>query len=144
MKNPLHTCLIVVISLQPLAVLGDSKNDCVVAGKVFQDAMQSETLKIAYGEHTDWRRIDYYMLPERTQERIESDVIQMRATAESVVADIKKDIPEWKRQGLDSLSMSREILMRGLSNLGEEYAIRCLKALQQDNATSNAEKKQKR
>ncbi|TFW72964.1 hypothetical protein C3Y98_00975 [Methylotenera oryzisoli] len=127
-KKMLLACASMLLLLQPLAATADSKQDCIVSGRVFQDAMRSEVLSIAYGEQIDWRRIDYYTLPKSAQERIEVDISKMRPTAESIVANVQKDVSEWNRQGMDGNSMAREILLGGMENLAEKYAIQCLKA----------------
>ena len=121
-----------LLALKPLAVFADSKHDCITGGKVFQDAMRSNVLSIAYGERSDWRRVDYYSLPKKMQASIETDVSKMLPAAESIVANVQKDVPEWKRQGMDGDHMANEILMRGIKDLGENYAIRCLKAHQEE------------
>ncbi|GEM_PF-5631703 len=126
-KNLPLISAIIFLALKPLYVFADPKQDCIAGGKVFQDAMQSEVLFIANGERTDWRRIDYYSLPKKMQARIETDVSKMLPVAESIVSNVQKDVPEWKRQGMDGDHMANEILMRGMKDLGENYAIRCLK-----------------
>lgn len=96
-KIPPLICTILFLVLKPLAVFADPKQDCITGGRVFQDAMQSEVLSIAYGERTDWRRVDYYSLPKKMQARIETYVSKMLPAAESIVANVQKDVPEWKR-----------------------------------------------
>lgn len=121
--------LVIPVLAIPLAAMADPKQDCLVAGRVFEEAFRSDVLQLAYGERTDWRRVDYYMLPKEMQDRIEADVVHMRPSIESAIVDTKKEIPNWKRQGMDGDHMAREILIKGSKGLGENYSINCLKEL---------------
>jgi hypothetical protein len=125
-KHILANFTLFFIFIKPFAAAADPKQDCIIGGRVFQEAMRSEVFSIAYRERIDWRRVDYHLLPKKTQERIEADVMKMRPAAESIVAGMQKKILEWKRQGMDGDYMAGEVFLRSMKDIGEQYTVSCL------------------
>lgn len=122
----------------PTIAISDQKEDCIVGGRVFEEAILAQAISIAFGEVIDWHRVDYYTLSKSMQNRLEADVAAMMPRSQSVVADLQSQAIGWNREGMDGHSMMRKILLKGLKGVGEGYSVKCLKT-QQENENKPAQ-----
>lgn len=106
------------------------KERCVASGEVFRNAMTAEALRLSYAEVHDWRRTDYYSLPQEFRTMVEQTLEQMRPQVQSTVDTVMGKIPKWNRDGLDGRSIARQIMLGGFSRSNDDFAVMCLKTLE--------------
>lgn len=143
-KTTLFASLALAALNIPAMAIADSKEDCIVGGRVFEAALVAQAVNIAFGDDIDWRRVDYYSLSKPMQSRLVADVAAMRPNIEMNVSNLRSEIDGWNRQGMDGLYMFREIVHKAFLGTGEEYSVICLKRQQENESKAvqpNGEKK---
>ena len=106
------------------------KEHCVASGEVFSNAMTAEALRLSFAEVRDWRRTDYYSLPQEFRTLVEQSLVQMRPEVQSIVDTVMGKIPKWNKDGHDGRSIARQIMLGGFRQSSDDFAVMCLKTLE--------------